>query len=163
MSKNQFRVLILASLLLSITGGVYDYMWPDTISEQIIEYAHEIEPEIRGMQLAVLAVVGVAALILTVVSLIGLLLFKSWARPMYIAGFVLLILLYPFMGVSVYSGVGLIFYDLSMIASGVVLAMLYFSPVSKFYRRNGYKLMQAGSRNRRLFLKHWCSKKREIT
>jgi len=144
MSKNNFRLLIVASLLLALLSGGYDYLWPDTVSEQIIEYAYEIEPEIVGTKLVVLVVIGVIATIFAVVSFFGLLLFKSWAKPMYLAGFVLFMPLYPFMGVTVYSGISQILYDLSVIASGAILAMLYFSPVSELYRSKN--LTNQGSR-----------------
>ena len=97
-----------------------------------------------GTKLVVLVVIGVIATIFAVVSFFGLLLFKSWAKPMYLAGFVLFMPLYPFMGVTVYSGISQILYDLSVIASGAILAMLYFSPVSELYRSKN--LTNQGSR-----------------
>jgi hypothetical protein len=129
MSKNKFRLLITSSLILAVLAGVYDYFWIDPISEQVMDYAYEIEPEIEGSKLITIVVVGILAIVFAIISFIGLLLFKSWARPLYLAGFVLFMPLYPFMGVTVYSGASLIFYDLSMIASGAILALLnFFSP-----------------------------------
>jgi len=133
MSKNNFRVLVISSLALAILAGVYDYLWIDPISGRVMDYAYEIEPEIEGVQLIVFAVVGTLAITFATISFIGLLLFKSWAKRLYLASFILFMPLYPFLGVNVYSGASQIFYDLSMMASGAILALLYFSPVSKFY------------------------------
>ena len=104
MSKNKFRLLIISSLVLAILAGIYDYFWIDPISEQVANYAYEIEPELEGTQLIVIVVVGMLVIVFTIISFIGLLLFKSWAKPLYLAGFILFMPLYPFMGVTVYSG-----------------------------------------------------------
>lgn len=145
MSKNKFRFLIISSLILAILAGIYDYFWIDPISEQVADYAYDIEPEIEGTQLIVIVVVGILAIVFAIISFIGLLLFKSWAKLLYLAGFVLIIPLDPFMDVTVYSGVSQIFYDLSMIASGAILALLYFSPVSEFYRKQSLTSQARGT------------------
>jgi len=135
MSKNKFRLLIVASLMFAILGETYDYIWPDKISEQIIEFAYELEPEIDGAKMVVLSIIGLAAIIFGVVSFFGLLLFRSWARPMYLAGFIILLPTSLFYGVSINSGVSQVLGDLSLVTSGIILAMLYYSPVSDFYQR----------------------------
>lgn len=145
MSKNKFRLLIISSLIFAILAGIYDYLWIDPVSEQIMDYAYEIEPEIVGTQLIVILAVGILAIVFAIISFIGLLLFKSWAKPLYLAGFVLFMPLYPFFGVTVYSGASQIFYDLSLIASGAILALLYFSPVSEFYHKQNLTSQASGT------------------
>lgn len=133
MSKNHFRIIIVVSLLIAVVGGVYEHIWPDPIADQVFDYIIELEPELEGSSLIIVATLALIAGIMAVVSYVGLLLFKSWARHVYLAVFVVVFALYPFMGVTVYSGVGQIFYDLSMVLSGVVLALAYYSPVAEYY------------------------------
>ncbi|MFT7223081.1 MAG: hypothetical protein ACI82Z_000613 [Cellvibrionaceae bacterium] len=100
----------------------------------MLNYAHEIDPDIEGINLTILVIIGPVAIIFAIISLVGLLIFKHWAKPLYLASF-LFLPLYPFTGVTVYSGVSRIFYALSIMSSGAVLALLYFSSVSKYYQK----------------------------
>lgn len=134
MSKNQFRAVIILSLLAAVIAGVYDYIWPDPIAEKIFDYIIKTEPELEGTKYIVVIVLGFIVVIMAIVSFVGLLRFKSWSRHVYSAGFVCALFLYPFMGVTVYSGISQIFYDLSMVLSGVVLALVYYSPVAEYYK-----------------------------
>lgn len=135
MSKNQYRTLIVLSLAIGLLSGVYDYIWPDPITDQVFDYVVEIEPEIEGTKLVAAGVLAVVSIIMVLVSLVGLLLFKSWARHVYAAGFVAAFALYPFMGIAVYSGFGQVLYDISMVLSGVLLALMYHSPVALYYEQ----------------------------
>ncbi|WP_444884620.1 hypothetical protein [Microbulbifer sp. PSTR4-B] len=135
MSKNQYRTLIVLSLAIGLLSGVYDYIWPDPITDQVFDYIVEIEPEIDGTKLVVAGALAVLAIIMALVSVVGLLLFKSWARHVYAAGFVAAFALYPFMGVTVYSGFSQVLYDISMVLSGVLLALMYYSPVARHYEK----------------------------
>ena len=133
MSKNQFRTLIVVSLVIGLLSSVYDYIWPDPITDQVFDYIVEIEPGIEGASLVAAGVLAIVAIIMALVALIGLLLFKSWARHVYAAGFLAAFALYPFMGITVYSGFSLVLYDMSMVLSGVLLALMYYSPVARLY------------------------------
>ncbi len=116
-------------------SGVYDYIWSDPITDQVFDYIIEIEPEIEGTELVVAGSLAVVAIIMALVSVIGLLLFKSWARHVYAAGFVAAFTLYPFMGITVYGGFSQVLYEISMVLSGVLLALMYYSPVARYYEQ----------------------------
>ncbi len=133
MSKNQFRTLIVVSLVIGLLSSVYDYIWPDPITDQVFDYIVEIESGVEGASLVAAGVLAIVAIIMALVALIGLLLFKSWARHVYAAGFLAAFALYPFMGITVYSGFSLVLYDMSMVLSGVLLALMYYSPVARLY------------------------------
>ena len=135
MSKNHFRALIVVSLVIGLLSGVYDYIWPDPIADQVFDYIVEIEPEIEGTSIILVGVLAFVALTMALISLIGLLLFKSWARHVYAAGFVAAFSLYPFLGITIYSGFGQVLYDISMVLSGVLLALMYYSPVARYYEQ----------------------------
>ncbi len=144
MSKNNFRLLIVVSLVLAVVSGLYDFIWPDPITEKVIDYAYELEPETEESDLIYYGVIAIADTVFAIVSLIGLLLFKSWARHLYLAGFILFMPLYPFMGVTVYGGFNQMFYDISMLMSGAILALMYFSPVANYFQKQD--LTSQGSR-----------------
>lgn len=135
MSKNHFRSIIVVSLLISVFGSAYDHIWPDPMIDQAYEYIIELETDAEPEESAFIAVaaVGLVAGIAAIVSFVGLLLFKSWARHVYLAGFVAAFSLYPYIGLAVYSGVAQILYDLSMVLSGVILSLAYYSPVAEYF------------------------------
>ena len=133
MSKSQFRILLVVSLLFAIFSGAYEYMWSDPITDKVLDYAIEIEPELEGKRLVFVSVVGGFILLLTVISFVGLMLFRSWARHVYLVCLVVSLGLYPFMGVSVISGFGQLYYDASMVLSGVMLALMYCPPVAQHF------------------------------
>ncbi len=131
MNKNNFRILVVITFILSVLAGVYDFIWPSEIITQISDYAYEIEPEYSDFQIMIVSVIAVLLLVCAAVSFVGLLLFKNWGRHLYIAGFIIAFPLYPFMGVSVVSGANQLIYDLAMVLSGVLIAVCYYSPISK--------------------------------
>ena len=136
MSRNRFRLVLVTPLLFAIFLGLYEYIWPDPISEKAYEYILEIEPEQEGGSLIIGGVIFFIALILTVVSFVGLLLFKSWARHLYALGLIFSFSFYPFMGVSVLSGFSQVLYDCSMVLTGVILALIYYSPIASYYEHD---------------------------
>lgn len=136
LTRNSLRFLIVLSLIFAIVGGVYDYLWPDWVTQQVSDYAIELEVDSgSGELLVVWVVVLITLMAVMVASFVGLLLFTSWSRPLFVTGFLLLIPLYPFMGVLVYSGASQLFYDLSMLTSGAIMALIYFSPAAEFYQQ----------------------------
>ena len=135
MNKNNFCLLVIGSLVLAIAAGVCDIFWSDPITEKISNYAYEIDPGMQDENLVYFGAFAVFSLLLAAASIIGLLMFKNWGRHLYLAGFFLYIPLYPFMGVTVSSGLSQVFYDLSMIASGSILALIYFSPVAQYFQK----------------------------
>lgn len=133
MTKNQFRVLTISSILLACLSGLYDYFWPDALTEQVMNYTYSIEDDYMSENELIFLIILAVGVVLGIASLIGLLMFKSWGRHLYIAGYILMLPLYPFFGIAVYSGYGQAFYDLSMLLSGAIIALMYYSPVEKYF------------------------------
>ncbi|MBE0378953.1 hypothetical protein PPRY_a1507 [Pseudoalteromonas prydzensis ACAM 620] len=77
--------------------------------------------------------IGILVAVAVVASYAGLLFFKSWARHIYVASFVLALPTYFMGGLIVTSGLEDLLYDLSMLMSGAVVALIYFSPVKEYF------------------------------
>ena len=133
MSKNQFRILVLASFVFAVLSGFVEYVWPDPIAEMAYEVVVEQKEEMSELNLVVLGITVLIGVVLAIGSLIGLLLLKNWGRFMYALGFLLMLPIYPLFGVGVYSGLSQLASDLSMILSGVILTLVYYSPVAKYF------------------------------
>lgn len=136
LTKAHMRWLILSSLLFTIVGAAFELIWPSPILEQVADFAYQLEPEVEGIGQTILFATLMVALVLCIASFVGLLLFKNWSRLLFLACFVLFLPVYPFIGITVSSGTSQIFYDLSMMTSGAVLALIYCSPVADYYRKD---------------------------
>ena len=134
MTKNQFRVLIIFSFVLTILGGGYDHFFgADAVTQQLLDLYSKIEPEITGVRLLLISNISYLALAATLISFVGLMFFWNPSRHIYAVSFALNLPLLPFMGTHIASGTYQMFYDLGVVLAGAILALLYYSPVRQYF------------------------------
>ena len=142
MSKSSFRVLLVVYLFVSILSGVYDGeiitndLFYFKINSYVAGISVPISPYSKFLLLVGLAVIAIICLI---ASFIGLFLFRPWGRMLYTIGF-LLIFITPFSGILVYSFIAQTIYDISLVLSGFILALIYFSPMADYFKKSHTKL-----------------------
>ena len=135
MTKNQFRVVVITVLAVTLFGMFIDLLWPNEITKQITAYAEQLEPEWSDTKFGLFMVWAFVAIICWVGSVIGLLLFKNWGRLLLLLGFIIIIPIYVPMGTAVSSPLSQIFYDLGSYGEGAILALCYFSPIAKYFEK----------------------------
>jgi hypothetical protein len=131
MNKITFQVLVIVNTIISLLAGVYDYLIGTEESRKAIEFVTSIESEANGPEFYILLVFAGLGLAIVIVSVVGLLLLKNWGRKLYILSFGLAIVTYPFIGVSVFSGIGQLLNDASFVLSGFLLSVMYMSKLSQ--------------------------------
>ncbi|MEH6552386.1 MAG: hypothetical protein V7744_20620 [Pseudomonadales bacterium] len=136
MSKNQFRWILFAWLLLSVFSVAFEYIWPNPIANQAYEYVLEQETEWTEREFSTLSLLAGVAIVSAIVSYVGLLLFKSWARHLFVFSLLLTLCLYPWVGVTVFDIYSLVLSELSTLLTGVILMLVYYSPVAAFYEHD---------------------------
>lgn len=130
-TKNKFRLGIIFSLIFSILSIIIDLN--NEIYWQIDELVYQESPNWEWITAVIL---GTGLLVV----LIGLLMFKYWARNIYVYMFFpcLLIYLLPSLSWTFYSGFAGIFYELSIILStliwGILIVPSLYQPL--FEKRN---------------------------
>ena len=131
--RTVFRIAVVVSLFLSALSGLCDFIIPNETVEKLIMHLLELEP--TGYEFGVLDI-GFIVIVLTLllVAFVGLMLFKNWGRVAFILCGVVGLPYIVFGGPYVSSGLGSFLYDLSNIASGVVLAMMFLSPISDEFK-----------------------------
>lgn len=77
---------------------------------------------------------GVTYLIMASISRIGLLLFKSWARLLFVLA--TLISAMPWDGPTVYPATEYLFINLEFVSAGAIIALSYCSPVRERFAAN---------------------------
>lgn len=134
MSPTAFRSLIISSVLFTVAAGIVDALCPSLIPQSI---ASALEKEVETtffethpfISLAVLLPWLMAAL----ASIIGLLLFKRWARPTALYSTLLGFVLYPLFGPDLSSAIASALTDASCLTWGAVLALAYYSSLSEHF------------------------------
>jgi hypothetical protein len=124
-----FRVLIVASVVTGLIGGVLDLVFPGLIPEPLSKAFDELPPPPLS------ALVGAGFLLLVtfggiVAATVGLYLFQPWARPLALWMTLLGLLFHPLLGPSLQSGFAQLLLDVSSLLWGGVIAMSFVSSVS---------------------------------
>ena len=138
MSSTFFRCLVLGSVFLAIASTVVDCIFPTLIS-QTLSMAFENEPVPRFLEdhpfisLTILLPWLVAVLL----STIGLLFFKRWARAIALYSTVCGFALYPFFGPTLSSAWASMLNEVSFMLWGAALALSYYSPLNARFSETG--------------------------
>jgi hypothetical protein len=111
-------------------GGLVDVIFPSLLSPELQKYFANAEVTSYGKFLAVYTVI---MFIIGLVSFIGVLLFRKWARILSVIITIVGILFMPFFNEQISSGLSAAFSIFSSIASGIILALMYTSPVKEYF------------------------------
>ncbi len=140
MTKTQFRILVVLSLFFGVLAVVSDLVISNPILYQVTVYAESLEAEWSDTKTYIGISIGVLLIIYLIYTFIGLLFFWNNARLFYLAGFIVSIPFYfYFLGIVVVSPIGGLLYDSSNILSGMILALIYFSPVKQYFTERSNK------------------------
>ncbi|MGJ0492226.1 hypothetical protein [Methylobacter sp.] len=127
-SKNGFRAFLIVSTLIGF-GGLVDVIFPSLLSPELQEYFAKAEVTNYGKFLAaysfIMSIIGL-------VSFIGILKFRKWARSLYVILTIVGLLFTPFYTEQISSGLSSAFSSFSSIASGIILALMYMPPVKEY-------------------------------
>jgi hypothetical protein len=125
-----FRGLIIASVLTGFLSGALDQRFPELLPMTLLRAFNELpKPQIEFV--VSVSLLGFFALVCTLAAVVGLYLFKPWARGFALAVTLLTMVFYPLGGVEVKSGWSLLLLDVSSTLWGAVLAISYVSSLSR--------------------------------
>ena len=134
-SKGFLRILVVAEIVLGIISIVVSLLTESSLPEPLRAFLDaESEAEITGREMILLAA-AIPLIILLIVSSIGLFLFWRPARILYLITIVTGLLLTPFFGPYVDAGWGTTFQEAAIIVSGIILTLIYFSPLKDLYEK----------------------------
>lgn len=126
----RFRVLLIVSTLLAI-ATVATVFLPDGYSPALAEaYANEPLPWLFENEWVAIGV-GIGALAIMIVGLVGLFMLKRWGRALSLGITVLGFPLYLLAGPTLLSPLEAILTDASTLVWGACLALAYYSPVGE--------------------------------
>lgn len=136
--KNLFRTLVILSLVIPICGGAYTYLtlesysqdWQDLFTWNGDGAILGLNNNSSSLELVYDAFTSIL-IILILISTIGLLLFKRWARTLTVFIISISLLFSLILGLSVMTPIETFTYELSAYITGIFIAMAYLPPLNE--------------------------------
>jgi hypothetical protein len=135
LNKTNFRLLIVAEILLTIGGVIASFLGEASLPEALRTFeSTRYEAETVPMLLVSFGLF-ILILICLLIAWVGLLLFWRPARPLYLLSMAAGLFLMPFLGPFVDTGLSYALAEAVNIIGGIILALVYFSPLKELFER----------------------------
>ena len=129
MSATRYRQLLILYFAIFLAAIALAF-FPGGYSSGLAE-AYAEEPDTWLMQGTWLPLIVLSVLFVPwLVALVGLFRFKRWGRSLALYSTILSLLIYPFVGADLSSGLESALYETHATLWGAILAIAYFSPIS---------------------------------
>jgi hypothetical protein len=137
MVRRKFQILVVLSQILTIGITVVNYMTHSWLPPELLGYLSDYETVLIPDRYSAIELLSdVPFLVQTLLGILaaaGLILFKPWGRPVFLvyiaASLAVTVLAGHYIGTGWTSLVGY----LASLAEGVILALIYFSPIRKMF------------------------------
>lgn len=136
MTTKQFRLLLVANLFFSIVASLINFAFPSALPEPFLhaQSVYDAQQSTSSVSYILIIIFVLLILVSLITTYVGLFRFSSWAPRMTVFTTLLGTLSLPVMGVSVSSGWEAMLTDLSTTFWGVILALVYFSPIKDKFK-----------------------------
>ena len=142
MTKGQFRWVITASIVATTLGIMADFIMLASLPEPLRDYLNAQSEADLTIRETIVAVVSLLFLVAWVVAIIGLYCFWQFARPLMVIVLIGSIIISVVIGPTIQSGLTTAFYDVGTLLSGMILALIYTTPVRTWFEKsevNGFE------------------------
>ena len=135
LTKRQFRLLVVAPTFVGIVGIVATVTGESRLPEPLQAYLQEQQNAGIGLPEAILAVIGLATVVVGIGSFVGMLLLTRWSRPLAIGATAISLVLLPLSGPTVDHGLATALYYTSGVLWGGLMAVAYSSWADPLFRQ----------------------------
>ena len=137
MLRRNFQILVAASQILTIGTVVVQYLTESSLPPELLGYLSDYETILIPDRLSIIElstnIPFLVQTLLGILAAIGLILFRTWGRPVYLvyiaAELIITVLAGPYISTGWTAFAGYV----SSITEGLILALMYFSPVRKMF------------------------------
>ena len=136
MTINQYRALLIASLIIGILGGALDLIFPSLVPTEFHQVQKTQDSSLSAVRLLLFTGVGILGGGCALVSMYGLYRFRSWAPRLAIVGTVVALACWPFTGAFAQSGLAISMSYLASYLWGAVVVLAYVQPISAHFHRH---------------------------
>ncbi|MBW4490758.1 MAG: hypothetical protein KME12_23540 [Trichocoleus desertorum ATA4-8-CV12] len=137
MTRKNFRRLLVLSWLLVIPVVIVSFATETSLPPELQNYLERVESAPLANGEIVLATVNTTFIVFALVLAAGLFRFRRWAKTLLPMYYVLGLLLLPFNGPYVESGWATVLIHSGVTLDGVILALVFFSPLKESFETDG--------------------------
>ncbi len=135
--RRNFRILVVASQILTIGITVVDYVTHSWLPPELLGYLSRYETVlIPDRYSAIDLLFDIPFLVQTflgILAAVGLILFRSWGRPVFLVYIAASLVVTVLAGHYIGTGWTLVVGYLASLAEGAIMALIYFSPIRKMF------------------------------
>ena len=131
MTKNQFRAIVSASIILLVSAGVVVLGFNQDLPPELASFVDaELEKDLTAVD-----IFGFGAALLAVAANIGLLFFARWSRPVFVIGVLSATAATAFAGPFVATAREAAVYEFGLLLDGFIIALAYCSEAKVYFER----------------------------
>ncbi|HIC43734.1 MAG TPA: hypothetical protein EYO73_05455 [Sulfurimonas sp.] len=130
----QFKILLLALLTMSILSTAVGIILVHTLPSVLQDYISKIDNEFYSSAFGILDIFTIIIGIFAIAVIIGVWKFKNWARHSYVLFTIIFLPYYYIDGPIIMNPLEAIFNDLSLIIDGILICMMYMTPLSNEFK-----------------------------
>ncbi len=134
MSRKHFRALLILSMLLNVGVMAVRIATEDFLPSQLREFRYEM---VSGVPLAYIFFFDAGFILFNIVASLSLIFFRRWARFVFLVYVAFKLLCFPFREPFVDVGQTILAFYFSSVIEGVILALIYYSPIREAFARQG--------------------------
>lgn len=129
--KDSFRILIYILITLDFIFSFISLQWAYFGHDRVLNWVGEG----ALFPLNYYFIYSYAAYFITLVIYLGLYNYKKWARPALLWLWSLDLIITPFSGIYVFSGLGMMIFKITLILTGLLIGLVYFSELRLKFAR----------------------------
>ncbi|MDY0163231.1 hypothetical protein [Desulfobotulus sp.] len=138
MKNSHFRTLLLATLLSYILGGILEIFWFERFLPPALQaYLQSQEEALTTLQIITKGMIAFLLLSCFILSIVGLWRFRPWAPKLFLAQWIAGCLLTVDFQPLVISGPGVFLASLTSLLDGLLIGILFFTPLRARFRFSG--------------------------
>ena len=125
--KHALRIAVVVEWVLIILAVVLSEFFRDALPEPLLLWLQQHAEENRSLAGFVAIFAMLPAFVLSIVASVGLFMFKTWARWLYLFSYVIGFIGMVFLGPTVEHAFANMIADVSAVLSGIVIGIAFFS------------------------------------
>lgn len=137
MTQENFRRLIILQLLLGVASYVLYFSTIDYLPQPLQNYLVELYSAEMTINDWFFAAVGFLLLIVYIVTYAGIYKFKKWAKNLLLPIHIFALVMMPFTGISIETGLVSSINYLYCLVNAAILFLVYLPPVSQMFETKG--------------------------
>ena len=138
MLRRNFQIIVVCSQLLAIGTVVVQYLTESSLPPELLGYLSNYEtilvPDSQSILELLTNIPFLIQTLLGILAALGLVLFRRWGRPVFLVYVAVELVLSLLTGPHVSTGWTVFVGYICSITEGVILALMYFSPVRKMFQ-----------------------------